>query len=615
MNSFLVENMQKRVSELMHRMTLIEKIAQTRSIQIKAGDLLPDGNLSGRLCHLIGQDGAGAIQLPFRNCTPEESAKYANALQKVAKEQTRLGIPILIHEECLHGQLAKGSTNFRVPIALGCSWDPELVEEVFSCIAAETRSRGGHQALTPVVDLGRDPRWGRIEETYGEDVHLVSEMGIAAVKGMQGDISAGLDKSHIAATLKHFAGYAQSDGGRNFAPSFITKRVLLDQVFVPFERAVKEAGVISVMPSHNEIDGIPCHGNKELLTNILRDEWGFKGIVVNDYFDSSRLDVLHHVVETPQEAAALSLIAGLDMDLPCGNSYEHLTDAITTDPSLLEVLDLAVSRILTMKYYLGLFEDPWTDPLAAKSIVNCQKHKDIARCAAEKSLVLLKNTSNFLPLQRENIKRLAVIGPNANTVQLGGYSPKPYQGASVVEGLRELLGNKVDILYAEGCKITRQSSCSENELDVSQWIDKPELFSEDEEEELINEAVAVAKSADVAIVCVGGNDLSAREAIYFGNNYGDCSDLRLVGQQERLIKSISETGIPVVVVLIHGRPVVTDSWENSVKAILDTWYLGQEAGHAIASALFGDINPGGKLCVTIPRSTGHLPVYYSQKRT
>ncbi|MFI2856586.1 glycoside hydrolase family 3 N-terminal domain-containing protein [Paenibacillus sp. JSM ZJ436] len=603
-------SVEERVQDLLSRMTLKEKVAQTLSLG-KLPDLFEENlmNYNDEVELQFEDDifkhGAGAIQMAFKTDSIETRIKKLNAMQNYFLNKTRLGIPVMAQEECLHGHLAKGATCFPVPIALASTWDQELVERVFTAIGKETSARGGHEAHTPVLDLARDPRWGRTEETYGEDTYLVTRMGVAAVKGLQ---------EHVIAAPKHFAGYAQSDGGRNFAPSNIPPRVLKDQILPPFKAVVEEAGALGMMPSHNEIDGVPCHSSKYLLTELLREEWGFEGIVVSDYSDSSRLDVLFHVVNNQKEAAIKALKAGLDMDLPSGYCYIHLIEAVTEQPELEAVLDIAVARILRLKFHLGLFERPYVDPEHAKQIINCPDHVKIAKEAADKAITLLKNEGNLLPLNTQNIQTLAVIGPNADPICTGTYSTIPNKGISILESIKQKYEGEIDIRFAQGCKITFETDISgESELDKR--VHNPKLCTMAENKELIEEAVRIAKESDIAVLCVGGNTLTSREAIFIGDDRGDRTDLNLAGDQNELVRRIVETGTPIVVILTNGTPLSINYIAEHVPAILEGWYLGEETGNAIADVLFGKVNPSGKLPITFPRSVGQLPVYYSQKPT
>ncbi|SHI09226.1 glycoside hydrolase family 3 N-terminal domain-containing protein, partial [Clostridium grantii] len=402
---------------------------------------------------------------------------------------------------------------------------------------------------TPVLDIGRDPRWGRIEETFGEDTYLVSRMGVSVVKGLQGG-SDGVRENHIISSPKHFAGYAQVAGGRNFAPTDIPLRVFRDEILPPFKAAVMEANAMGIMPSHAEIDGVPCHGNKWLLTEILRNEWGFKGIVISDYNDAERLAILHNVAVDREEAAVKALDAGLDMDIPIGSAYIYLLNAVKKNKKVEKLLDQAVSRILKVKFELGLFENPFVNPDEAHKLVNCDKHKAIAKKAADKTVILLKNENNLLPLDKKTIKSIAVIGPNADPIEFSYYSHRPNLGNSILDGIKAKAQDDCKIIYEKGCEITKKVMVIETETEV---VSKnPELYTLEEETESIAKAVEAARKSSVAIVCIGGSPMSSREAVTLQKSYGDNAHLDLVGQQNELVKQVLATGTPTIVVLING---------------------------------------------------------------
>ncbi|MFI3170096.1 MAG: glycoside hydrolase family 3 N-terminal domain-containing protein [Faecalibacterium sp.] len=610
----------QRVADLLSRMTLQEKVMQTISIDstsllvaeedrpalFAAGELLDEKN-----CKKLA-DGMGAFQLPGKNMNPAESGMYRNILQKYVQEHTRLKIPVLSQEECLNGQLARGATMFPRPIGMAGSFNKDLAERVYSAIGRETRARGGHQAFTPVLDIGRDPRWGRIEETFGEDTHLVTEMGMCAVKGLQGGAD-GVTPDHVVSSPKHFVGYAQGAGGRNFAPSLVTKRALMDEILPPFEAVITKAHVKGIMPSHADLDGVPCHGSHWLLTELLREQWGFDGITISDYNDILRLDILHHVAEDPAAAAAMALRAGMDMDIPGGSAYTYLFDAIEKDPSLEACLDTAVSRILKLKFELGLFENPYVDLAAIDDIVNGVVHKALAREAAQEVPILLKNEGGILPLNQAKLDTIAVIGPTADPVQFSYYSEQPNVGISILDGIRSKVGDTCEVLYAQGCHITKPMTAMETELDV--LATNPGLYTPEEEADNIAKAIETAQKAQIAIVCLGSSPNASREAVTLEKHYGDNTNLDLIGQQNMLLEAIAATGVPIVLVLINGKPLSCSYAYQTANAVLEGWYLGQQTGHGIADILFGDVNPSGRLPVTIVRHAGYLPGYYSQKAT
>jgi beta-glucosidase len=607
--------LEQRVADLLSRMTLEEKIAQLTSAMdrmVNGSD--PKSSLvdekgvfqPDRAAALI-KNGIGQISRPSGMRGPRENAEYANTIQKWLKENTRLGIPAVFHEECLHGEAAMKGTSFPQVIALASTWDPSIVQSVFSAAAEEVRARGSHQCLTPVLDLARDPRWGRTEETYGEDPYLGSRIGVAAVKGFQG---AGpfIDKAHVIATAKHFAVHGQPEGGANTAPGNYSERIIREYFLKPFEAAVREGGIQSVMASYNEIDGVPSHGNRFLLDNILRQEWGFDGVVVSDYFGIRQLRSKHHVVATNEEAAKLALESGVDIELPYIEVNNLLLDLVKQGKLAESYVDRAAARVLRSKFITGLFDDPYVDPDFAERVTNSSAHQHIALEAARKAIILLKNEGHLLPLNRANYKRIAVIGPNAAEAHLGGYSGWPGRATSILEGIKQKVGTSAEVMYSVGCKITETGSGNET---MPTFEDKLTLSDPTLNAKRIREAVAVAEKSDVVILALGGNEQTSREA--WENHLGDRSSLDLLGNQDDLVKAILALHKPTIVFLIHGRPNSINYIAENVPAILEGWYLGQETGIAVADVLFGDFNPGGKLPLSVPRSVGQLPVYYNQK--
>lgn len=602
---------EQRVEDLLSRMTLDEKVTQlqgtwqNRAFVSDASHMIVDdkGAFVPEHAAVQWKDGLGEMSRPSERRGPREMAEFTNTAQKWLKEHTRLGIPIIFHEECLHGHAGPKGTSYPQAIALASTWDPGLVHDIFSATAAEVRSRGAQQCLAPVLDLARDPRWGRTEETYGEDPYLVSRMGVAAIEGFQGS-GPGIDKSHVFATAKHFAVHGQPEGGTNVAPGNYSERVVREYFLKPFEAAVQQASVQTVMASYNEIDGIPSHSNTHLLTEILRQEWGFGGMVVSDYFGIDELRRLHHIVGNKEDAAKIALEAGVDMELPAGDAYNSLPTQVKAGRIAEAAVDRAVARVLRAKFLAGLFEDPYVDAALAERITNSPEHRQLALRAAREAIILLKNQSGLLPLDRARYKRIAVIGPNAAEVHLGGYSDNPGRGVSVLQGIKDKVGSQGEVLYAVGCKITET---------VPDWnADKVVLGDPALNAQRIQEAAKVAQKADIAILVLGENEQTSREA-WAANHPGDRDSLDLLGNQDDLVKAMLGTGKPVVVFLLHGRPNSINYISENVSAILDGWYLGQETGTAVADVLFGDYNPGGKLPITVPRSTGQLPDYYYQK--
>jgi beta-glucosidase len=604
----------RRARDLLARMTLEEKAAQMVCVWQQKADLLLDarGEFDYRKAkaHLGHGHGLGQIGRPSDaggGKTPRETAELTNAIQRFFIENSRLGIPVMYHEECLHGHAAAGSTSFPQPVGLAATFNPGLVEALYAMTAEEARVRGTHQALTPVVDVARDPRWGRVEETFGEDPYLVAQLGMAAIRGFQGDASF-RDRKHIIATLKHFAAHGQPESGMNCAPANVSLRVLRETFLQPFKECVQKAGAISVMASYNEIDGVPSHASRWLLRDVLRKEWGFKGFVVSDYYAIWELGYRpdthgHFVAADKKESCALAVKAGVSIELPEPDCYLHLVEQVRKGVLKESELDELVGPMLLWKFKLGLFESPYVDPSEAERVVGSEANRAIALQAARETITLLKNDGGLAPLDPERIRTLAVIGPNADRELLGGYSGKPKFYTSVLDGIRARVGGQVKVRFAEGCKITVGGSWNQDLVTPSD----PE-----EDKKLIKEAVQVARKADVVVLAIGGNEQTSREA-WNRNHMGDRAHLDLLGRQELLIKSIVATGKPVIALLFNGSPIVNDYLFQQVPVIFECWYLGQECGAAVADVLFGDCSPGGKLPMSIPRSVGHLPAFYSYK--
>lgn len=597
-------SIQDRVADLLPRMTLEEKVEQ-----------ISGGGRRNQL-HLIDTTGTFTdedARNMFRNMenpdTPfpaKRAAILRNAILRYQIEKTRLGIPSLFMGEALHGFMEDTSTSFPQALGLASTWDPALVHQVFTAAGDEARSAGVGQVFSPVLDLARDPRWGRTEETYGEDPYLVSRMGVAAITGLQGD-NFNIDHHHVIATMKHFAAHGQPEGGTNTAPANFSERIIRENFLVPFEAAVKEGRVGSVMASYNEIDGIPNHINHWLLGKVLRGEWGFNGYITSDGNGLQMLVETHHVAANNADAARLALAAGVDYDLSDGSVYHTLIDQVQRGIVPESELDEAVSRVLATKFRLGLFDDPYVDPDYAARITNSAEHRALALKAAQEVVVLLKNQNNLLPLDAKKIKTIAVIGPNAAGIHLGGYSRGPAHSVSILQGIKDRVGPNVKVLYAEGCKITDAPA------DWHGWFTNDvKLIDPATQMEGVHAAAALAKKSDVAIVVVGENESTNREA-WAENHLGDRDSLDLLGAQHELVKEVVETGTPTVVFLINGRPLSINYIAEHVPAILEGWYLGQEGGTAAANVLFGDVNPGGKLPITFPHSVGDLPDFYNHK--
>lgn len=602
-----------RVNDLLARMTMEEKIAQITTVWTTKTELFnEDGSFDparAKAAHPAGighfarpNDLSGPtspLKEPFRD--ERQTVELVNAIQKYAVEETRLGIPVLFHEEGLHGYAARGATSFPQAIGLASTWDPELIEQVYTIVAREIRARGPHMVLSPVVDVARDPRWGRIEETYGEDPYLAGQIGLAAVHGFQGR-SLPLAEDKVFATLKHMTGHGQPESGTNVGPSNLSERLLREIFFPPFEYIVENSEIRSLMASYNEIDGVPSHANDWLLNDVLRGEWGFEGAVVSDYWGIDDLVRLHGVESDMVQAAARSLKAGVDFDLPDGNAFELLPQALEQGLVSQADIDQAVRRMLEIKFLSGMFENPYADADYAEQITDNAEARALAEEAARKSIVLLKN-DGMLPLDKSSISRLAVIGPNADAVRLGGYSDVPTRVLTVLDGIEAEAGDDLEIVHHPGVEITAQGDWWENEII---------LADRDTNLQMIEEATSVAESADAIILVIGGTEATSREG-WEKQHLGDRTDIELVGEQQELADAMFALGKPVVVVLINGKPLGVDEVAEKANALVEGWYLGQEGGTAMADVLFGKANPGGKLPVTIARNVGQLPLVYNHK--
>jgi beta-glucosidase len=612
----------RRVKDLLGRMTLEEKVGQMLCLWgLKRQITDARGQFDPARAPEWFKVGVGRIERPSDGHGARAQAEFTNAVQKWVRENTRLGIPVVFHDEALHGLQGPEATSLPQAIALAGTWDPDLVERAFATVAREVRARGAQQVLAPVVDVARDPRWGRFEETYGEDPYLVSQMGLAAVRGFQGSDRA-IPADRVIATLKHMAGHGQPESGTNVGPAPFGERTLRDVFFPPFEVAVKQGHARSAMPSYNEVDGVPSHANRWMLHDVLRREWGFDGTIVSDWQAVRQLAGRHRVARDDADAARQALAATVDVELPDPEAYPTLVAQVQQGTVPEALINDAVRRLLRDKFDLGLFENPFVDPDRADHVSGSAEARPLALEAARKAVVLLQNRGGLLPLDPAKARRVAVIGPHAAEVMLGGYSGVPRHSVSILEGIRARLGKDAMVAHAEGVRITEDSAFSKGPQPLVGGTRSQQRWSADRvvpadpaaNRRRIAEAVELAKTGDVAVVVVGDNEQTAREA-YAENHLGDRADLRLVGEQEALVKAVLDTGKPTVVVLINGRPPAVPELAERAPAILEGWYLGQEGGTAVAEVLFGDVNPGGKLPVTFPRSVGQLPVFYNRKPT
>ncbi|WP_390600522.1 glycoside hydrolase family 3 N-terminal domain-containing protein [Bacteroides sp. f07] len=607
---------EQRVADLLSRMTLEEKVGQLlcplgwEMYGIEGEAVFP----SDKFKQLIKERHAGMLWATYRadpwtrktlenGLNPALAAKAGNSLQKYVMENTRLGIPLFLAEEAPHGHMAIGTTVFPTGIGMAATWSPQLINEVGKTIGKEVRLQGGHISYGPVLDLTRDPRWSRVEETFGEDPVLTGTMGKAMVEGLGGG---NLSQPYSTlATLKHFLAYGISESGQNGNPSLVGIRELHENFLPPFRRAI-DAGALSVMTSYNSMDGIPCTANHYLLTRLLRNEWKFKGFVVSDLYSIEGIHQSHFVAPTMEEAAILALSAGVDVDLG-GDAYMNIINAVNTGRISNAMLDASVACVLRLKFEMGLFENPYTDPEKAKKEVRNNAHITLARRVAQASVTLLKNEHSLLPLNKD-ISRIALVGPNADNRynMLGDYTaPQEEENVkTVLDGICAKL-SPTQVEYVKGCAV-RDTTTSN-----------------------LEQAVAAARRSEVIIAVVGGSSARDFKTSYketgaaiadektvsdmeCGEGF-DRTTLSLLGKQQELLKALKATGKPLVVVYIEGRPLDKNWASENADALLTAYYPGQEGGNAIADVLFGDYNPAGRLPITVPRSVGQIPIYYNKK--
>lgn len=601
---------EERVANLLTLMTLDEKLAQLGCLWSTA--FVTTGSFDADAVAEMMPHGIGEITRigASTGLHPQESAALMNAIQKVAVERTRLGIPVIVHEESTGGFLHRDATVFPQGLGLAATWDPNLVKEVAGVIRTQMLAVGARHALAPVLDVARDPRWGRVEETYGEEPVLSGIIGTAYVQGLQSNNL----RNGVAATGKHFLGYAMSEGGRNWGPVQCGPRELREVYAEPFATVIRNAGLATMMNSYASVDGLPCAGSQAVLTDLLRDELGFSGVVVADYSAVLQLMTFHHVAASKGEAARLALTAGLDMELPADDCYGvPLKVEVEAGRVPMEVVDIAVGRVLRLKFQLGIFEHPYVDAEAADTVFQTPEHRALARKAVAESTILLTN-NGILPLA-PTVKRIAIIGPGANDERLlqgdyhypahleiiynatqnvevagmnipqasGNYVPGPYYTPHVtpLAGLRAALGNNIEVGYARGCEVLGDDQSG------------------------FAEAVQVARDADVAIVVVAGRSGILRPATSGEGN--DATNLDLTGMQQELVEAIADTGTPLVVVVLSGRVHTLAAIAARADALLQVFPPGEEGGNGLADVLTGKVNPSGRLPVSLPRSVGQVP--------
>ncbi|NYD89158.1 beta-glucosidase [Sphingomonas melonis] len=598
-------------------MTLEEKAAQLRCIWFEKGKIL-DARTSAfspekaavEMPHGIGQigrpsDTAGTPRFTasaFRE--PADAIRFINDAQRYAIERTRLGIPLLFHEEAAHGLAVKGATSFPIPPALGSTWDPALMEHVFTYVSRQARARGATVVLAPVLDLLRDPRWGRSEEFYGEDPYLVGQFGTAAVRGLQGPTRP-IAADRVFATLKHFI-HGTPLNGVNIGPSDMSERMLRASFLPPFAKAIREGHAAIIMPSYNEVGGVPSHANEHLLQEIGRKLLGFEGAYFSDYGGVEEISGLHHMGRDKDDAAVLAMRAGVDANLPEGDAYRNLPALVQAGRIPIEAVDAAVGRILALKFEAGLFEHPYVDERRAARVLADPAGPALARAVAQRAIVLLKN-DGVLPLDPNRAMKLAVIGPNSVDAHLGGYAGLPDRAVGVLEGIKAATGGRITIEQADGTWITQRDDRG-RPLAGQQVHRVPEGGNDAR----IGEAAALAARSDVVLLVVGDNEEVTRETTS-AFAPGDRNSISLFGDQDKLVDAVLAAGKPVVALLLNGRPLAVTKLADKANALLEGWYLGEQGGNAVADVLFGKINPGGKLTVSMPRTVGDFPVYYDRQ--
>jgi len=587
-------------------MTVEEKVGQLRSSFAANPKINPAFLSDNKKMDSLFGNGISMINPDFDNSL-EQSISNRNAIQDYLLHHTRLGIPAIFLDEAHHGLLAFQADVFPTSISLACSWDTVLVSKIYTYVAAQSRTRGTSMVLAPVIDVTRDPRWGRTSETFGEDPFLCGIMGSAVVRGFQGTNTGDILAGHVAATLKHFTGHGQSEGGVNQAPADYPERVLRTFHMEPFRLAINRVNPAGIMPAYVEIDGMPAHANSWLLKTILRQEWNYKGVLVSDWWAVDQLFNKHRVAANRTEAALQAFNAGVTVDLPYGNNYKELIGLVKEGKISMADLDTAVAYVLRLKYKLGLFTQKEISLDAAKSKINQPEGRVLALKAAEESMVLLKNSNNLLPLKKENYKTIAVVGPCAATNYTGDYSGVPVHNVSILEGIRNKFEN---VIYAKGIDLSLNGDTIS--LNNYQYTGRVVWPTHENNLRKIDSAVSIAKQADIIICAVGENEQFVREA-GSPDRFGDASTLDLQSDQNELVKALIATGKPVIVYLAHGRPLSINYASEHAAAIIDGWYTGEEAGNAFASLLFGDVNPSGKLTISIPRSVGQIPIYYNHK--
>jgi len=609
---------EERVKDLQSKMTLEEKIAQITScifseiMEIGNSNLIEDMKFSRKKADKRIKNGIGQVSLLpyFINKKPEAIAELINEIQGYLINNTRLGIPTIVFGECIAGLNVRGATSYPPSINQASTWENELVYKMADQIRKQMRAIGILYALSPNLDISRDPRWGRVEENYGEDTYLCSSLGVSFVKGLQGkDLLDG-----IAATGKHFFGHGMSEGGMNTASVKLSTRELLENFVVPFEAVIREAGVLTIMPAYHDLDGIPVTSSREILTDFLRSKLKFDGLVTSDAWAISRLKTQHQIAKDLVDAGKLALKAGVDFELPLNECWgEEFTKEVKKGSIDLNLVEKASSRQLTLKFKLGLFDNPYVETSSVSWSFGTKQQKEFSKHLARKSIILLKNNKNILPLKND-IKSIAVIGPNADNLrnQLSGYSYQGFQevvfeepeiinetvkyngeidisGVSILEGIKEKLPTETEVLYTEGCKVL------------------------DESTDGFQSAIKIAEKVEVAVVVLGEKSGGSKKTYNTCGEGRDRASIKLPGVQGELLRKIAATNTPIILILLNGRPLGIHQEVNLSSAVIEAWFPGEQGGRAVADVLFGDYNPGGKLPITVPKTVGQIPLYYNKR--
>ena len=577
----------ERVEALLPKMSIEEKVAQMRIFHANIGTK-PDANGKLKLSEKVIKKlklGIAGIKNPGEHIDAVAAAKLNNELQKYIIENNRWGIPALFVTESYNGVDAEGCTKFGRPIASAASFNPELVQRQWDVVGREARLRGMHMCHSPEADIVRDPRFGRMSEAFGEDTYLTTQMVKNAIIGVQGNYEGLGNGTHIGAVAKHFAGYGQVLGGSNFAAIEISERTLIDEIYPPFEAAVKEAKTLGVMASHGDLNGVASHGNKELLTGVLRDQWGFEGYVVSDSNDIARLFYFMNVAESPEAAAQMGLEAGIDIDLYAEDSYSYLPEMVKKNPKLEKLIDRSVRRVLRTKFILGLFDKPYITIEDVEKGNRASSSLELAKESDLESIILLKNEKKALPLSKKNALKVALLGPllKENTKEM----------------FESVAGDNIKFIAEKGFQLTNQKGGA------------PQLL--DRDPKAMASLVNKAKSADVSILFLGGDEYTSKEAYFSSSTLGDRATIDPVGPQDELVEKIKALGKPVIVVLKHRRTLSINAIAEHADAILDVWDLSEFGDESTAKIIFGAVSPSGKSPVTIPRSIGQIPFHYSMK--